>query len=204
MSLTAALDKLHSLSNGLFSTDDVATALQLSPSHASRTLSRLSKHDHVIRRCRGKWALNKLHIEPWLVSEFLISPWPSYISLYSALFHHGMIEQIPEVHYAVTLAKTKKLKTPKGTFSYHQVSPQFFFGFESHGRQQIKMARPEKALMDVFYLSPNKTKLFKSLPELELPSGFKVSRIKKILKNIPRSSGRRKLVEQALERYGVL
>jgi predicted transcriptional regulator of viral defense system len=37
--------------------------------------------------------------------ELISAPWPAYVSLQSALHHHGVIEQIPSVIYAVTPEK---------------------------------------------------------------------------------------------------
>jgi len=38
----------------------------------------------------------------------------------------------------------------------------------------VKLASPEKALVDFLYLSPTRSRLFAALPELELPKGFSV------------------------------
>jgi len=66
-----------------------------------------------------------------------------------------MISQIPEIVYAVSISRARLYKTSLGTFSIHHLDPGFFFGFQSVGRMGIKMASPEKALVDFVYLSPN-------------------------------------------------
>ena len=60
----------------------------------------------------------------------------------------------------------------------------------------IKIATPEKALLDIFYLSQAKNRLFKTLPEVELPKNFKLSIAKKMIDKI--SSSRRKTVVKHL------
>src|SRR5207245_8518355 len=90
----------------------------------------------------------------------------------SALYHHGIISQIPAVIYVVSLARTRRYKTPLGTFSIHHVGPDFFFGYELDETGCVKIASPEKALADMFYFSPTKTRLFVTLPEIELPRRF--------------------------------
>lgn len=74
----------------------------------------------------------------------------------------------------------------------------FFFGFEAVGKGVVKIATREKALIDFFYLSPTKSKLFRALPELELPRRFSVKTARKMISRIM-SDRRRKLVKNLLE-----
>jgi hypothetical protein len=109
-----------------------------------------------------------------------------------------MISQIPSVLYAVSLARTKKHKTALGTVSIHHIDPSFFFGHQPAGKGPGKIATPEKALIDFLYLSPTRTCLFRALPELEIPAGFKVSEARKIIRRI-RSVRRRNYVGRLFE-----
>jgi hypothetical protein len=95
-----------------------------------------------------------------------------------------MISQIPAVLYAVSLARTKIHRTSLGTVSVHHVDPSFFFGFQPAEINAGKIATPEKALVDFLYLSPARSRLFRALPELEFPSGFKVREARKIIRRI--------------------
>jgi hypothetical protein len=119
----------------------------------------------------GTWWLEDA-FDPLRLPEYLTAPLPAYVSLQMALHRHGLIEQIPEVVYAVSLAKTQWVKTKVGTFSVHHVTPEVFGGFEETERG-AKLATAEKALFDFAYLSSGRSRLFASLPELELPRGFK-------------------------------
>jgi predicted transcriptional regulator of viral defense system len=132
-------------------------------------LERLEKAGRFVRIMRGKWATTTT-VDPLLLPEYLTMPYPAYISLQSALFFHGMISQIPHTVYAVSLARTRQYQTPFGTISMHHIQPDFFFGFEMIN--QIKIATPEKALIDTLYFSPAKSHLFASLPEIELIKSF--------------------------------
>lgn len=60
------------------------------------------------------------------------------------------------------------------------------------------MATPEKALLDVFYLTPARSRLFARLPELELPRGFSVRECRRWIAKIP-AAYRRKMVVDRLE-----
>jgi hypothetical protein len=85
----------------------------------------------------------------------------------SALYLHSLIEQISAVIYAATLGRPWRVKTPIVTVSFHQFPPQLFTGFDV-SQAGAKIATPEKALFDVLYLAPGKSRLFAHLPELEV------------------------------------
>lgn len=75
---------------------------------------------------------------------------PSYISLESALFHHGIIEQAPQMLTCVSTNKTKTFQTAFGEIYYAHVHAGLFFGYALNGRSF--MALPEKAALDFTYL----------------------------------------------------
>jgi len=183
-----------------FQTADAAAYLGIGNAHASKLLARLADSGHLTRLGRGRWGF-KDRIGLFALPEYLTMPYPSYVSLHSALSHHGMISQIPSVVYAVSPARTRMYSTPLGTVSVHHVQPSFFFGYERALKSDAKIATPEKALIDFLYLSPARSNLFRSLPELELPRGFKVNEARKIIRRI-RSVRRRnhtgKLFEKLL------
>ena len=95
-----------------------------------------------------------------------------------------MISQIPSVIYAVSLARSAVIKTELAVVSIHHVTPDFFFGYEIDAKSGIKIASPEKAIVDYFYLKPAKSKLFSSHPEIELPDGFDIKKAKEFLTKI--------------------
>lgn len=181
----------------VFQTSDAAARLNIENAHASKLLSRLSLSGHLVHLRRGLWAF-KDKVEPLALPVYLTDPYPSYVSLQSALYYHGMISQIPTITYAVSIDRTKIYDTPLGAVSVHHVHPSFFFGFETIGKGMAKMATPEKALIDFFYLSPAKSNLFRALPELELPKNFSARRAYKIISQI-RSARRKNLVGRLFE-----
>jgi hypothetical protein len=67
----------------------------------------------------------------------------------------------------------------------HHVQPAFFDGFESLPDWGIKLAAPEKALVDFLYLSPTRSRLFAALPEVGLPRGFRRSVAREWVGRIP-------------------
>jgi predicted transcriptional regulator of viral defense system len=196
MKQTESYKILEGLGQSLLTTKDAAAALRITPSRANKVLSRLAEDRLVTHLCRGHWLIGR-SVNPLTLPEHLAAPFPAYVSLQTALFHHGMISQIPEVFYAVTLAKPRRIRTPLGVVSLHRIEPDFFFGFEPAAAEGMLMATPEKALLDVFYLSPARSRLFTTLPELELPKSFSWKKARDMVRQIPFPQ-RRTLVEKRL------
>jgi len=113
----------------------------------------------------------------------------SYISLHTALHIHGLIEQIPEVIYVSSLARSQRITTSAVAFSVHHLAPEVFGGYEVNDAR-IRLATPEKALFDFAYLSAGRSRLFTALPELELPRRFRRSELKHWLARIPSERSR--------------
>jgi predicted transcriptional regulator of viral defense system len=196
MNQTEALHKIQQLGVPSFETRDVSALLRVTPANASVLLSRLATRNFIRRLTRGRWMIgaqpNREHL-----AEQLASPAPAYVSLQSAFFRHGMIEQVPDVLYAVTLGRARRVKTPSGTVSLHRMPPALFGGYEITD-DGAKVATPEKALFDVVYLSPTRSRLFVSLPELELPKSFRWAEVNGWAKKIAGKS-RRTFVEQKIK-----
>jgi len=198
MRLVEVYARLLTMEGAVFQTGDASAWLNISQAHASQLLSRLAEFGHLIHLKRGIWAFRD-RVELMALPQYLTNPFPSYISLQSALYYHDLISQIPVVTYAVSIARTKRYETLLGVISVHHVHPSFFFGYETKDNAAIKIATPEKALIDFLYLSPAKSKLFHSLPELELPKSFRIKEARHMISFI-RSIKRRKLVLDNLER----
>jgi len=80
---------------------------------------------------------------------------PSYVSLERALSFHGLIpERVPLVQ-SVTRGRPMLFETPVGDFQYRHVKQDWFFGYAETEIESASalIALPEKALLDVIYLS---------------------------------------------------
>jgi predicted transcriptional regulator of viral defense system len=177
MKQVEALQRLQALTTPVVESRDVAALLTVSASNATTILRRLAAEGMIVHLSRGRWLTNKT-IDRLALPELILAPYPAYISLQSALFHHGMIEQVPAVIYAVTPARPRRLRTPMGTISFHRIPPELFTGFELSPRSDAKIATAEKALFDLLYLAPGRSRLFSKLPELTLPRRFRWQRLK--------------------------
>lgn len=123
--------------------------------------------------------------------------WAGRLSLHTALQLHGLIEQIPEVVYAVSLGRTQRMQTSAGVFSFHHVAPEVFGGYDENP-EGVRLATPEKALFDYAYLSAGRSRRFRALPELELPPGFRRAELERWTARIG-SERSRTITRQKLE-----
>lgn len=88
---------------------------------------------------------------------------PSYVSLETALSHFSII---PEVSMAVTSISTKptrRFRNRHGLFLYRTVCSSAFEGYsvEKHGNFGVRIAEPEKAIVDFIYFKNYRKKKFK-------------------------------------------
>jgi predicted transcriptional regulator of viral defense system len=201
MNGVTAIARLQALSREgrpVLTTSEVSALLGSSTPAANRMLGRLALARLVTPLRHGMWWIGE-RPDPYLVAGFASDPFPSYVSFQSALYRHGLIEQIPAVVYTATLGRSRRFVTSAGTISAHHVAPEYFDGFviEESG---LRMAAPEKALVDVCYVSSTKTRLFSSLPELTLPAGFSKERARGWARRIT-SRRLRTIVETRLEGY---
>jgi predicted transcriptional regulator of viral defense system len=190
-----ALGRLQRMGKTVLTTGDAALHLRISRSAATRALGRLAAAGLVLPLRHGLWSLDP-RIEPLLLPEHLTAPFPSYVSLLSALSLHGMISQVPRVVFVASLAPTRRLQTRVGVFSVHRIAPTFFGGFETTPAG-VRLATPEKALLDTLYLGQARSRLFASLPEIEIPRGFSDRAARRWIARIP-DGPRRIAVERRL------
>ncbi len=192
MNLIAAYKQIKQLNITVFRTSDIAIITGVSNKYGHKLLSQLTNEGFLIHLRRDLWAI-KESLDPLILPDFLTAPMPSYISLQSALYYHGLISQIPTVIYAVSIARTKRYETPAGAYSIHHINPELFTGFDIVSDNEIRIAQPEKALFDFFYFKCTKSKLFYALPEVDIPSKFSWKKLQKYAELIGNKS-RQKMV----------
>jgi predicted transcriptional regulator of viral defense system len=198
MKSTEALAALERFGKKVITTSEAAALWQVSLSSASKTLSRIGTAELVREVRSGIWSVGAVMPDILEVVPVLTRPYPSYASMYSALFKHGMIEQIPRAMHVVSLGRPKRVVTTLGTVMIHHLQPEVFGGYEGESVFRSGTATPEKALVDtVTVLSSRGGKV--TLPEVELPDSFSVTEVRRWTNRLP--SGRvRTIVNQNLER----
>ena len=185
----------------VFTTRQIAALTGSSLSTISQALGRMEQQGLVRRVTRGVWCIPEdPRFSLYSLVPLLAGRHRAYVSLISALHLHGLIDQIPQIVFAVTTGHTRVRRTSVGTYSYHRIHPHLFGGFDWYGKEQdFLVATPEKALVDSFYLSSRKGKRFGSFPEIDLGAGFSFKRAVEWAERIPQDPWTRKYVLQRLE-----
>lgn len=173
---TRLLRQLFLRGNRIFNMQDVtaaATQEKIPHNQLKKILSNLAKHKRVIRLRRGLyvsvvWLSEQTNTHPFVISAYLIQP--SAISHWSALQHHGLTEQIPQIITASTPTKvvtpsmrekqkqhTKHIWEIDGLrYEYINVQQKHFFGTEKIWLDeyfQISITDKERTLLDLFIYS---------------------------------------------------
>ena len=94
MKATDAYGDLLRMDRPIVTTAEAAIRWQTQQRTAGQRLQSMEEAGLVRRLRRGFWALD-LDIEPFAIAPYLTASFPAYVSFWSALSHHGMIEQIP-------------------------------------------------------------------------------------------------------------
>ena len=171
MSSIGRYSRLQMLGRPVITTGEAAVAWDVSLSTAARQLARLAASGLIVKIIHGTWQINHEIPDPTVVLPVLTNPYPSYISGWTALSRHGMIEQIPRGVFAVSLHRPKVVSTMFGRFEIHHIHPDLFGGFEGATGIRAGIASSEKALFDTVYLLSTLNGTV-TLPELELPDTF--------------------------------
>jgi predicted transcriptional regulator of viral defense system len=137
----------------------VLLAGQESAASVRRQLARWVASGRLLRLRRSLYAIappySKVEVHAFVLANRLKPA--SYVSLQSALSHHGFIPEHVPVVTSVTTGRPETLENPSGTFSYRHVTRRLFFGYlvaDLGGGASAFLASPEKALLDLVHLSP--------------------------------------------------
>jgi predicted transcriptional regulator of viral defense system len=132
----------------------------VNPVNLQKQLSRWTASGKIEQLRRGLYTLaspyRKIEPHPFLIANQLVEP--SYVSLQSALAYYEMIpEAVFEVTNITSRRRTTIYETDFGAFSYQFIQKDLFTGYslaEVAAGQWVYIARPEKALLDLIYLTP--------------------------------------------------
>jgi hypothetical protein len=129
------------------------------PADVRRQLSRWTRAGRVYQLRRGLYALappyQKVKPHAFLVANRLVRG--SYVSLQAALAQHGLIPEYVPVVTSVATARPGRWVTPLGTFETRHLRADLMHGYrlvDLGAGQRAFLAEPEKALLDLIYLTP--------------------------------------------------
>ena len=130
------------------------------PQQVQRQLADWVRTGKVVQLRRGLYTLAQpsqtLQPHSYVIANHLVGG--SYVSLHTALSYYDLIPEHVAVVTSVTTGRPGMWQNSYGHFSYQHIQPALFFGFHywqvTHS-QWAYMATPEKALLDLIYLTPN-------------------------------------------------
>jgi predicted transcriptional regulator of viral defense system len=149
--VVALTSNLHCFSPGMVSAGEPLDQVRVQ-------ISRWVQSGRVIRVHKGWYTLSEpfrhVRVDTNVIASVIRHG--SYVSLQSALAFHGMIPEHVAMTTAVTTGRPITVDSPFGRIRYHHVKTEAFFGYARHeaGLQHAHIATPEKALLDLFYLTP--------------------------------------------------
>lgn len=138
----------------------VLLAGDVNPDDVRRQLSRWTRAGRIHQLRRGLYALappyaqRKVH--PFLLANRLMRG--SYVSLQSALSHHGLIPESVPVVTSVGFLRPGRRETPLGAFEFRHLKPRLVDGYVPVPVDDLHtafVASAEKAVLDLCYLEPH-------------------------------------------------
>ena len=145
------------------------------PGFNRNNLTRWIKKGYIIRLRQGYYAFSEYKNKPDYSRYFANQIYrPSYISLHTALSFYGMIPEAVVQITSVTSLKTASFINDIAEYTYQNVKEKIMFGYvlkPMADNRTIKLASPEKALLDLLYLYPQ-YESEQELDELRLDEDF--------------------------------
>lgn len=138
---------------------DVNQVRMVQPDFDRSALTRWVSSGYVVRLKNGLYAFKEWVALPGadqIVANLIYRP--SYISLYSALAFYGMIPEFVSRTTSVTSLKTASFSNDLGAFDYRHIKSELYWGYhmiDAINQRKILIALPEKALLDLLYLTPS-------------------------------------------------
>ena len=140
---------------GPFTLFSIADIRQACPVFHRRRLNEWQDKGYIRKVIKGYYVFNDTPLNEKVLFEIANRIYaPSYVSFEMALAYY---ELIPESVYGITSAttrKTSRFKAQIGTFIYRTIRPKLYFGidFMRNNDKIFKLASPEKAFLDLFYI----------------------------------------------------
>jgi len=140
-------------------TTGLLLAGDVSPEAVRLQLSRWVSEGRILRLRRGLYTLAAPYAtvppEPFVIANAMERS--SYVSCQSALEWHGLIPEAAPTVVSVTPGRPCVVENDLGSFIYRHLKPSLLWGFRNEemgeGRT-VRIAEPEKALLDLAYLEP--------------------------------------------------
>jgi hypothetical protein len=150
----ASIDQLRADGRAVLSLTEAGALLGLVPSEARRVLRRLDQQGLVVYLGEDLCVVRP-PLEPYLIAPLLVTG-DAYISRRSALHFHGLLPKRPGAIEVVSAGPADDVRSARlGWISVSHADPHLWGGYEvwrSPGGSDVRMATPEKALLDLLLL----------------------------------------------------
>jgi hypothetical protein len=129
------------------------------PADVQKQLSRWVQAGRIYQLRRGLYMLappyQKIQPHPFLVANQLVPA--SYVSLQAALAYYNLIPEYVPMTTSVTTHRSGFWETPFGAYQFRHIQVPWLTSYrltDLPNHQQAWVATPEKALLDLVYLTP--------------------------------------------------
>lgn len=149
--MSKLLKKINSIPRAYFSFQDLQKIMDGDEKSLRVAVSRATKSGEIIKLGKG-WYSADISNLPW--ENFAINIYsPSYISFESALNYYNILSQQASGLTLATKKRGENLNIHGQSLVYRHIKPSLFWGYKKI--QNFLLAEPEKAFLDLAYLSLN-------------------------------------------------
>lgn len=142
---------INNIPKNYFSLNDLSKISDLENNSLKVTISRAVKGGQVVKLAKGLYSKNINNI-PWENLAINIYS-PSYVSFESALNHYNILSQQSSSLTLATSKRRKDINIHEKIIVYRHIKSDLFWGYIK--QDDYLIAEPEKAFLDLAYLSLN-------------------------------------------------
>lgn len=168
----------------IFAISDLKILLnQYSLEYLRLKLCRWKQKGYLSSPKRGLYILEGASLDEFEIASRLITP--SYISLETALSHYSIIPDVSAEVSSITTKNTRIFKINHNLFKFYHIKQALFSDF-MHLKNEVFIAKPEKAILDFFYIKkPDTDHLFFERINREIAKGLDLKTMGKMVQNFP-------------------
>jgi len=157
------IEKIKNIPKSYFSLSDIKKISNKKDGSLGVALSRLVKSEKIFKLQKNFYALDlaKINLKNFAIETYQ----PSYLSFEWALARHNILSQKPSNLTLATTKRSRKATIFGKNLIYRHLKQELFWGFDKE--ENYFVANPEKAFLDLAYLSLNGYAVF-DLEEMNL------------------------------------
>ena len=144
-------EKINKIPKPYFSVKDLEKIADMKKESVKVFVSRAVKNGELVKLGKSFYTndINSFSWENFAVNVYA----PSYISFEFALNYYGILSQQTSAITLATIKRKKEIKILEKSLIYRHIKPDLFWGYKKV--ENFLIAEPEKAFLDLAYLSLN-------------------------------------------------